>query len=593
MDDIEAHGRFDRYGAPVALRRPPRLGAEFVATAPERGVRLPSIRPGRAAIAIVLVLAIGAGAFVGTKLFSLRGTGDVLEHVVPADATVYATVYLDPAFSQKLALRDLVSRFPAARGGAQVGHLLDHALDDAFRGSGLRFERDVRPWLGSQLGVVVRVDGAGAELALLIRTTDDAAATRAVARLRATSDMRGASWSTTVHDGVTITTGSPRHGDPSVDAFVDHTAVLGTSAGLVESIVDAATGKAPNIESSAQYGETMRHLPARRLGAVYVDMTAIARLVKRRLPAAALACACVDAALGRLGAYRGLGIALTAAPDGVVADVYAGMDATRLDAATRAALAAPPHANAVTRWVPADAFGFSATTSAGPSATGALPAILGSGVEAQHVLRTLELGKGGGFESHLTGDAVVEAQPAPPGESGGVAAAVVLGSQDPKATAHSLESILDVYEDRLHASGNRTAWHSERHRGVAISWYTAARSDSPDELAPAVAAVDGAAIVATTPRELERVLDAHAAGRTITSSPAYVAATAHALVPSAGGLFVSVESILGAVRTSLPPSARRAFDAGAGPNLTPLRAVTVTEQHALDHEAARVFVRVG
>src|SRR5437763_4657554 len=72
-------------------------------------------RPTKVVSLVVVVAVLAGAAFAGTKLFSLRGSSDVLENMVPSDATGYVTTYLDPALGQKLALRDLVGKFPALR----------------------------------------------------------------------------------------------------------------------------------------------------------------------------------------------------------------------------------------------------------------------------------------------------------------------------------------------------------------------------------------------------------------------------------------------------------------------------------------------
>src|SRR5438045_7616524 len=106
---------------------------------------------GRLPVIVVAALFVVGGAGVGLKLFALRGSGDVLEQMVPADSDGYATAYLDPSLSQKLHLRQILGKFPALGGSSGINHRVDQLLAQLLNGSGLDFERDVKPWLGSQM----------------------------------------------------------------------------------------------------------------------------------------------------------------------------------------------------------------------------------------------------------------------------------------------------------------------------------------------------------------------------------------------------------------------------------------------------------
>ena len=107
---------------------------------------------GSLAVATVLV---GAGL----KLYSLRGSPDVMTRMVPSNTDVYATVYLDPSLKQKMNLRGLLGKFPQLRSNGGIDAQLDRLMNSFLEQSrtGWSFRSDVRPWLGSQVGLIVRV----------------------------------------------------------------------------------------------------------------------------------------------------------------------------------------------------------------------------------------------------------------------------------------------------------------------------------------------------------------------------------------------------------------------------------------------------
>ena len=126
------------------------------------------------------MLIVVAGGVIGAFAFLLRGSSDVLTKMVPSDASVYATVYLDPALGQKLALRDLVHRFPATDTSAEIDQRLSRFFDQGLQVTNLSFQSDIRPWVGSQAGVVVRIGATSTDFALLVASKDDAAAQAAL-----------------------------------------------------------------------------------------------------------------------------------------------------------------------------------------------------------------------------------------------------------------------------------------------------------------------------------------------------------------------------------------------------------------------------
>src|SRR5438132_128473 len=126
-------GRMRDHGAgptPPTPPTPPPPPAPVGGTEPLAAPAAPPARRKRTGLIAGLVAAlvvIGGLAFGAIEIFNtVAGTSDVLAKMVPADADVYVTAYLDPSASQKLNLRSLANKFPSAgSGGGSLSSTLD------------------------------------------------------------------------------------------------------------------------------------------------------------------------------------------------------------------------------------------------------------------------------------------------------------------------------------------------------------------------------------------------------------------------------------------------------------------------------------
>ena len=119
-------------------------------------------------IAVLVVLGVGGSAFAFMKL---RGSSDLLMRQVPAGADVVATVYLDPAASQKVNLFRMTGRFPLLGSESDLTQQLDTMLDQAGRPVGL--DHNDFDWIGSQAAVVVDLAGASTPNTEVLIDVDD------------------------------------------------------------------------------------------------------------------------------------------------------------------------------------------------------------------------------------------------------------------------------------------------------------------------------------------------------------------------------------------------------------------------------------
>lgn len=121
-----------------------------------------------AVVAAVLVI-VGGG--VGLAAYrALSGGGAQPEKYAPASSFAFAKLDLDPAASQKLALRRFADKFPSSPSHKGSGDLRDQFLRSLFKNSDgkIDYDRDVKPWLGDRAGVAGFLDAGGKPQAELI-----------------------------------------------------------------------------------------------------------------------------------------------------------------------------------------------------------------------------------------------------------------------------------------------------------------------------------------------------------------------------------------------------------------------------------------
>jgi hypothetical protein len=569
---------------PTATFEEAAFGASEPPNAKRRAGRIAGI-----ALAVAFVLVAGSAA---VALYALRGSPDSLGRMAPASADLYVSVNLDPGLGQKANLSRLASRFPALHGTGGIQKSVYQAIDEMLQGiePGMSFARDVQPWLGSQVAVVGRIDHGG-EAAVLIASKDDQAAEAAIAKVAKRS---GGSWTTSEHGGVRVHVGHEA-GSATVSgayAIVDHTAVLGSSEQMVDDVIDADQGTAPRLVDSAAYTKTVASLPGDRLALAFVNYP---HLVK------ALTGSAIDPGLlgpvsggASLEAYQGLGMSLSAASDGLSLDVAAPLDRSKLSPDELATLSSEHSADPLIAWVPAKAFAFIAAPHLGVESF--VQSLQNTGEVApglSNQLRRLGITGPDGLANHLTGDLVVEGG-AGSGTPGG---AILLGTDDEAAMQRSLDrmasrlvpELLSNASSRVVATKSggfkvvhktmRVRWATVTHNGATIRYVANPMPGPGVQLAYTV--TNGMGIVATSPQEVQAVMDTKNGGSSVASAPNFVAAVSHGSTQG-DVVYVDFQSLFGMFGGE-----------GISGNLKPLRTLIVTGHQTPDLVTERAFLSIG
>jgi hypothetical protein len=582
-----------------------------------------------ALVVLGTVLLVGVPSAVALVLALNRGHGDELARMVPANVDIYTTVLLDPSLAQKRNLESVLEHFPQLHTQQQIQHEIDSTLHDAFKDTGLDYQRDVQPWLGPQIAVVADIGAKHQSGAILLRTNDEHAAAAAFDKLKAGPQGKSDSWTLDHHGGVTIYLAHHRDGGSGDGGYAifDHTVVYASDPALIDSVIDTDQGRTANLAGLANYKQTLRDLPADNLGVLYVNAASLIHTLKDFMgTVAAKAPSFVTDGLASLDAYQAFGAALSLQPNAVALDSVTLTDPAKMTASMRQALSAPAKHLAMLGWIPQDSYALVA--SSGPSSgaailpVAAIGAIVGLTVIGQQVSSSrasisegLSSGMSGGSDSgltappppapsndqltqglqqlgisgpdgilaHLTGESALfvgpSTGPAP------VSAVAVLGTDDPA----KMESTLQKLGSLLTEGGQQAQWQVQQDGAIAIHYLDLS---SQAGVLPAYAMVDGYAVVGTDPVAVRHAVEAH---RGLEGNVTSAAAFRGSEAASATGqvMFLDLQRILGAVENTLSGSDRADFDKNVAPDLRPLRTLVVTSSGDLHHQSSRMVVTLS
>lgn len=573
----------------------------------------PARRRGRRTlVALVAGVVVVVGGGVALAFFTMRGAPEQLVSVVPAEADVFVTVYLDPSAGQKVNLLRLAGQFPDLGKEQDLSGRVDDLLDEGLADSGLTHD-DIRPWLGSELGLSVDVGDDGTPHTAFLIATTDAEASQAALEKIADQDLQ-------VHDydGVQVSVAKDGQG---AFGIVNDVAVLATDETTVRRAIDAAHGTIPDISSSRVYLDTVAGLPEGKLGMAFVNVAGIVDQFGSQTAASA---AIGAGGLTELDAIDGVGLSLSAETDGMALDLTTNYDPTKLSKEQRDLLTASDHENATLAFVPDDAFAVMAQEHMDTILKTTLDQI-----EQQTPDAAASIDQAGipDLLAAMTGDVALEVGP---GTRGPVSGALLVGTDDPAQMLTFLEGVARYASGAVAQQGATAAQPedliaqmqgctgtpkavarcqqeilqgaavptpteprplgTEQYRGVTISFI-----DDPAlaqlGLAPAYAVLNGAGVIATSPDEIHQVIDANASGQDVRTTSVYASATA--TVPSTESVFfLDVQGIASTVRENLPPEAQAVYDRDVAPNLAPITAFVIGSESDEQHQRVRMFLQI-
>lgn len=220
--------------------------------------------------AVLVVLAGGIG--FAAMNFLEQPSEDAAISLIPADAYVYANLFIQPSGDQKRALDELLGRFPQIESTDQAINRLTRLLDEELEEIGLSYEEDVEPWLGDQVSFFLNgaeadpPDGAG-----LLETTDPEAAADTLDEIREIEDSPEPKQRS--YEGVDYELEDSEEEVPIAIGFVDDFLVIGTESGF-KSVVDGSQDSIfEGLSDEEGYQNAFEGLDDQNILSVYLDQT--------------------------------------------------------------------------------------------------------------------------------------------------------------------------------------------------------------------------------------------------------------------------------------------------------------------------------
>jgi len=222
-----------------------------------------------AGITAAAVLVTAGGAYAAWS--RLNGNGPQPAEVLPATTVAFAEVDLDPSVGQKLALYNLLKKFPQSSGlrssDKDFGDWLVRRLSESgSSGDSLDFAKDVQPWLGKRFAIAAvpaptgtGTGGSSVDGVVVVQEIDQKAAAAAMDKLRANGS------------------------DKLSYAFMDgYLVVTPDSAGGAARVVSGAQ-LAPLSSATATFGSDVDSLGSDQVVTAWVNASKAGQLIKEQL----------------------------------------------------------------------------------------------------------------------------------------------------------------------------------------------------------------------------------------------------------------------------------------------------------------------
>ena len=539
-----------------------------------------------AALAAVVVVAGTVGGILGFRL--LGGSADSLSAMAPSDTVVYVNAHLDPSAGQKLALNGLLNKFPSL-GGSSRDATINGWIDSLLHPTGLT-HTDIRPWLGSDISLVVpssalnslsqSSNAAQPDAVLLVSSTNDSQALNTINTLQQKSG-NSEHWVTSTYDGVTLHVVS---GDQFSGAFAvtNHAFVFGSSQTSIDEVIDTAQGRHAALASNTTYTTAVARVPSDHIGLAFVDLGAVVA----KLPKGSGSGLLPTPSLGSLQGFSGIAAALVAQGNGLSVKGVEDFDPSKLSPDERAQVTQGGDVNGSLAFMPRSAYAAGMLTGLKQTIQGLIGTIgSGFGFDINSVLQQLGLTGPNGIVGHLTGDAGFDLTPDTQATVPG--GAVVVGTDSDSAAQQFVDSLMQTV-----CAGDCSSAITTEHDGDAtISTLAVPFLDTPG-FEPSWSVYHGWIIVGSSPSQVKAALDADRDGNTLAANPDYTAVMGQVGGSNNGSLFIDVQPMLSAIRATLSPADQSHFDSDIAPNVKPLKAFGMATHNASDHVSIDMFTLI-
>ena len=229
-------------------------------------------------LSFTAVLLVGGGAFAYMNF--MAPAEDQAIALVPKDSVLYGNLFLRPSNDQKMALDDLLQKFPGVENTDDALDTLIELFDEQLRKQGLAYEKDIEPWLGDQVAGYM-MPGGSAEVpnaAIMVESKDDQAFRDFIDKVQE-KESPDARIVEREYAGTTYEVIEDLPGTPSF-VFLDGFLVGGTEE-AVKASIDAQEGE--TLQDSEKFTEATSGLRDDWLGLFYADSGALFSLFEEEM----------------------------------------------------------------------------------------------------------------------------------------------------------------------------------------------------------------------------------------------------------------------------------------------------------------------
>lgn len=192
---------------------------------------------------------------------------------MPADAGLYANVFLDAPGDQGDALEALLQKFPKVESAEEARRDLLDLFDEGLGEFNLTFEEDIDPWLGHQVAIYASSENIATkpDFAFLVAVEDQGGAERAIEQADEASDTDAPEPRS--YKGIDYDLYEDEaEGDPFALGFVRRYLILATESSF-QDVVDTSLSTA-SLASSERYRDAFGGLSDEHIASAYIDTAA-------------------------------------------------------------------------------------------------------------------------------------------------------------------------------------------------------------------------------------------------------------------------------------------------------------------------------
>ena len=451
----------------------------------------------RLVIALVTLIGLTGAFVVGTVLFLSGASTDRAASLAPESTAAYVNVYLQPSAGQQMNLGELIGRLPGFADDAALDDKIDQIAQRFLGETGIDYEADLKPWIGSQVAVAAWPDDAaeiGSRAVVIAEVRDLPAAETALPSLLSTDP---GDFTTETYNGAEI-----HAADAGAYAFVDEMLVAGQDADAVRAAIDA--GRGASLADRADFRATLDGLPADHLASAFIDLAGFA-----------------EAAGGEeIGGLSTAGAVLVAESEGLHLSGTAPFAAADAAPSARARFALGTEPSSLVDWMPAGTvaeavvFGLRQTLGDAENVLPATP----EGEEVVGLLQSIRALAAFGLGINLDTDVLPlldrEVGVSITGLEGDLPSGqLLLRPSDPEGATGLLDTLATKLED---AGATRAATTLDGFEDIEVTLLSL-----PDTVDLAWAVVDGIVIIGFTPGDVAAAISAHESGETLGADEAY------------------------------------------------------------------------